>query len=140
MNFMMGENYFRYGLLMDSLLIDRLELWTRIGVPKEERKQEQCVLVNVELFTDLSAIAKKDDVKKGIDYDLVVKDIRKLATTERKTIERLAEDIAAMILKKYRPYAVEVSVEKRPIPGVESVIVTLSRQRAHGGAPRAARG
>lgn len=112
---------------MDSLFVKDLELWTHIGVPKEERDSEQLLRVSVELFTDLSSVGRKDDLKKGIDYEAVVKDIRKLATTERKTIERLAEDIAAMILKKYKPFAVEVSVEKRPIPGMKSVSVTLGR-------------
>lgn len=112
---------------MDSLSIHDLELWTRIGVPDEERKTEQKVLVTIELIGDLSPAGKTDDVTRGIDYETLVNDVRVLATTERKTIERLAEDIAAMILKSYKPQSVKVSVFKQPLPGVRGVKATITR-------------
>jgi dihydroneopterin aldolase len=113
---------------MDSLIIHDLELWTRIGVPEEERKTEQRILVTIELFGDLSSVAKSDDVTRGIDYEQLTNDVRSLATTERKTIERLAEDIAAMILTSYKPQSVKVSVWKESMPGVRGVMATIFRQ------------
>ncbi len=112
---------------MDSLSIHDLELRTRIGVPDEERKTEQKVLVTIELIGDLSPVGKTDDVSRGIDYETLVNDIRALAKTERKTIERLAEDIAAMVLQSYKPQSVKVSVWKEPLPGVRGVMATITR-------------
>ncbi len=112
---------------MDTLSIHDLELWTRIGVPDAERKTEQKMLVAIELIGDLSAVGNSDDVTRGIDYEALVNDVRLLAKTERKTIERLAEDIAAMILKSYKPQSVKVSVWKEPLPGIRGVKVTLAR-------------
>lgn len=115
---------------MDLLTIHDIELWTCIGVPEVERKTEQRILVTIELSGDLSPIGTTDDVIKGIDYASLVTDVRALATTERKTIERLAEDIAEMILKKYAPASVTISIEKQPpIPGVKSVIATVTRKQ-----------
>lgn len=113
--------------MTDILSIHDLELWTRIGVPAEERQTEQRILVTIELLGDLSPVGKTDDITKGIDYEKLTNDVRALAKTERKTIERLAEDIAAMILKSYKPESVMVSVWKEPLPGVRGVKATIQR-------------
>lgn len=112
---------------MDTLTITDLELWTRIGVPDEERKAEQRILVTIELSLDLSAVSASDDVTQGINYKTLTNDVRALGKKERKTIERLGEDIAHMILQKYAPHAVKVSVFKQPLPGVKGVTATIAR-------------
>ncbi len=117
---------------MDSLFIDGLELWTRIGIADEEREKEQRLTVNIELFLDLSPAGTNDDLTRSIDYLAVTQQVRELAKTERKTIEALAEDIAAMILKQFTPAGgVKVSVWKFPIPGVRSVAATIFRPTEH---------
>lgn len=114
---------------MDSLYIQDLEVWTRIGVPEEERAVEQRLLVSIELFTDLSATAKSDDVAKSIDYEQVTNDIRVLAGTARKTVERFVEDAAQMILTVHKPAGgVKVSAQKFVLPGVKAVHVTVFRK------------
>lgn len=113
----------------DLLVIHDLELWTRIGVPEEERATEQRILVTVEMALDASAAGKSDDVKHSINYADVTEDLKTLAQTERKTIERFAEDIAVMILKKYKTHSVTVSVKKFAICGSAHVSITLARTR-----------
>ncbi len=113
----------------DLLTITDLELWAHIGVPKEERETEQRLLVTIEMSLDAKAAAKSDDVKKSINYVDVTGDLKKLAMTERKTIERFAEDAAQMILKKHRPTSVTVTVKKFAVPGTESVSVRITRTR-----------
>ncbi len=114
---------------MDSLSIDGIELSTHIGVPEEERKKEQRLLVSIELFLDLSAAGRTDDVTQSVDYYQVTLRIRTLAQQERKTIESFAEDIAQMILKEFQPAGgVKVSVWKFPMPGVRAVCATIERK------------
>ena len=112
---------------MDCLTITDLELWTHIGVPEIERKTEQRIFATIELLGDLSPVGKTDDVSLGIDYEKLVNDVRTLAKTERKTIEHLAEDIAVMILKSYKPDSVKVSIWKEPLPGVRGIQATIER-------------
>ena len=112
---------------MDSIRINDLEVWTRIGVPDEERQAEQRLLVSVEVCVDTRAAAKEDDVRQSINYVDVTEDIRALAATERKTIERLAEDIAQMILRNDRAESVSVTVKKFAIPGTTHVSVSIRR-------------
>ncbi len=114
---------------MDSITLEDIEIWTRIGVPEEERAVEQRLLVSVELFSDLAPAAKADDVGKGIDYDAVTVALRDLAGgAPRKTMERFVEDAAAMILKAFKPAGgVKVSAQKFVLPGVKAVHVTVFR-------------
>lgn len=111
----------------DLLTIEDIELWTRIGVPAAERQKEQRVLISVSFPVDAKATAKRDDLKGTINYSDVTRDIRTLAKKERKTVERLAEDIARMILRMYKPKNVTVTVRKFPLPGVREVAVTICR-------------
>ena len=115
--------------MKDRLSIIDFELWTHIGVPKEERKTEQRLVVTVEMSVDAKAAAKSDDVKKSINYADVAEDLKKLALIERKTIERFAEDIAKMILKSYKTSAVTVTVKKFAIPGSASVAIQMTRTK-----------
>ena len=112
---------------MDTITISGLELWTHIGVPEEERALEQRVLVDIVLRADCTEVAKTDDVEQGIDYFAVYNDVRNLAKEERKTIEKLAEDIASYILEHYRPEQIEVVVKKFILPGTEHVSVSIVR-------------
>ena len=56
---------------MDAITIHNLELRTHIGVPEEERAQEQRLLISVEMNVDTASAAKSDDVAQSIDYDRV---------------------------------------------------------------------
>lgn len=113
---------------MDSIYISRLELWTHIGVPDEERAEQQCLWASVELYCDLAEAGKTDDIETTIAYDQVAIDIQELVKTERKTIECLAEDIAQMVVEKYKPEGgVKVTIEKKIIPETDHVSVTIFR-------------
>jgi FolB domain-containing protein len=115
--------------MSDLIRIEELELWTRIGVPAEERVKEQRVLVSCSVFLSTKEAAKTDDHHRSTDYAALIEGIRKLAMTERKTIERLAEDIAALCLEERNIEAAEVTVKKFPFPDVKEVSVTIERRK-----------
>lgn len=115
---------------MDFINLQDIGLWTHVGVPDNERKTEQRIRVSIELGTDLSAAGKTDDVTDSINYADVVESIHRLAKKERKTIEKLAEDIATMILKDFAADQVKVSVWKSPpLPDVAAAGVTIIRYK-----------
>jgi FolB domain-containing protein len=111
----------------DLLAISNIEFWTRLGVTAAERMVEQRVLISISLRTDTRKTARRDGIRSGIDYERIVEGIRNLAMVERKTLERFAEDIASVILKKFRPASVTVSVTKFPFPGAAGVSMTITR-------------
>ncbi len=112
---------------MDTLSIHDLEVWTHIGVPEEERKTKQRLLISVAMELDASQTGKSDDVLQSINYDDAAKAIRKMAETERKTIEKFAEDIAAMILSDFQPISVTVEIQKFILTDAKAVSISMHR-------------
>lgn len=111
----------------DLLTIEDLEIWTRIGVPKEERAKKQRLSMSLWIQVDMKKTAENDDLKLAIDYEALVKDIKELAEEERKTIEKLAEDTAQMVLKKYKPIKIDLEVKKFVLPDAKYVSVSVTR-------------
>lgn len=111
----------------DVIRIQGLEVQTKIGVPDEERATEQRVLISVDMHTDTEAAGKADDVSQSIDYAAVAETIAAAALEERNTLERFAEDIATLILKKFAPTSVGVSVQKFVVPHTQAVSVSIVR-------------
>ena len=112
---------------MDSIFLKDIEVWTHIGVPDVERAKAQLLLVSAELFLSLTPVSSGDDMTKGIDYAEVTSAIVKLGSTQRKTVERFAEDAAAFILSEFKPKSVRVTVRKKPNLPLESASVTMIR-------------
>ena len=112
---------------MDTITLSDIEVWTHIGVPDAERSRPQRLLVSVELFGSLKATGTSDDVIQGIDYKTVTDEIVKLGLSERKTIERFAEDAATMVLKQFKPESVKVCISKKTDLPLASACVTILR-------------
>jgi FolB domain-containing protein len=107
-----------------------LEVFYRVGVPDDERAQPQRLLLTVEMETDFAAAAKSDGIADTIDYYAVTQRLLKFGDgREWKLIEKLASDIADMILAGFQPQSVSVEVKKFIIPQARHVAVTLIRKR-----------
>ena len=115
---------------MATISIVDLEVFYRVGVPDAERVQPQRLLLTVELETDFSAAAQSDAIADTIDYFAVTQRLLKLGEgREWKLIEKLASDIAGLILTEFQPRAVTVAVKKFILPQTRHVAVTLTRVR-----------
>jgi len=112
---------------MDSIFLKDIEVWTRIGVPDTERQKPQRLLVSIELFVSVKPVSMSDDMTKGIDYAAVTDAVTTLGLSERKTIERFAEEIATAVLSTFTPDSVKVTVCKKPNLPLESTSVTITR-------------
>ncbi len=112
---------------MDSIFLKDIDVWTRIGVPEAERAKAQRLLVSIELSGSLKNVGTTDDITQGADYAAVTDAVVQLAATERKTVERFAEDIAAVILKNFTLESVKVTVCKKPDLPLDAACVTIIR-------------
>lgn len=116
--------------MSDTITIADMELHCRIGVPDEERAKPQRLLVTVEMTINATAAAVDDDIDRTINYHSVYLRIKKLAEEkERKLIETLAEETAAMILREFTTDTVAVEVKKFILPETRHVSVRLKRSR-----------
>ncbi len=115
---------------MSQISIVDLEVFYRVGVPDAERAQPQRLLLTVVLESDFSAAAKSDSIVDTIDYYSVTQKLLKFGEgREWKLIEKLAADIAGLILAEFKPPAVTVEVKKFIIPQARHVAVSLTRTR-----------
>ncbi len=115
---------------MSKITIADLEVFYCVGVGDEERAKPQRLLVTIEISFDFFSAAISDRVEKTINYQEIVDDLLKFGENRSwKLIEKLATNIAEMILTRYRPRAVTVEVKKFVIPQAKQVAVSLTQTR-----------
>ena len=112
---------------MDTITLQNIAVETHIGIPDEERSNAQTVLVTVVLHGSVKGVAEADELGAAIDYEHVYNRVHSLAATERKTLERFAEDIAETILTEFKPEKVEVEATKHILPGTDGVTISILR-------------
>ena len=116
---------------MSKITIVDLETFCSVGVSDEERATPQRLLVTVDMQFDFSSAAVSDRIEKTINYHSVAQDLLKFGQGRSwKLIEKLASNIADMVLSEYKPQAVMVEVKKFPIPQARHVAVSLTRARS----------
>jgi FolB domain-containing protein len=115
---------------MTKITIVDLEVSYCVGVPDEERAKPQRLLVTVDMNFDFTSAAVSDRIEKTINYFEVAQNLLKFGHDRSwKLIEKLASNIADMILAEYKPSAVLVEVKKFSIPEARYVSITLTRSR-----------
>lgn len=126
---------------MSKITIADLEVSMHVGVPDEERAQPQRLLLTIDMEFDFAAAAANDDIANTIDYFAVAQRLLKFGEGRSwKLIEKLAADIADLLLTEFQPAAVTVEVKKFPIPAAKHVSVSLTKFSAGGGIKAAASG
>jgi len=115
---------------MSKITIADLEVFLHVGVPDEERAKPQRLLLTIVMEFDFAAAASNDDIANTIDYFAVAQHLLKLGEGRSwKLIEKLATDVADLVLAEFQPAAVTVEVKKFPIPQAKHVSVCLTRQQ-----------
>ena len=121
--------------MSDRVFIRNLLVRGILGINPEERHNRQDILVNVSFDVDLARAAASDDIADAVNYRSIAKRI--IAHVEASAdhlVEKLASDLAALVLTDRAVESVTVRVEK---PGAlrfaESVGVELTRRRPEAG-------
>jgi len=112
----------------DLILVEELELRSRIGITEEERAEPQRLTVSLELEPARSLSGLGDDLAATVDYFRVCEAVKQLAAERpRSLLETLAEEIAQLILGKFAVCGVTVEVRKYILPDTRWVAVRLRR-------------
>lgn len=86
----------------DRIIINDLRIFAFHGVNDEEKRDGQYFVLDIDLFADLSAPRKTDNVTDTISYSQVVKSAVRLFTAQKfNLIERAAEVLADGLLDEY---------------------------------------
>lgn len=110
------------------LFLQNYEVWINIGVHDFEKKGEQRVLINVDLFVPLAQTTPQNDLlDEVVDYDFMRRSIAERVKQGHIHLqETLCDDVARMMLTHPKVKAVRVSTEKPDVyPDCESVGVEV---------------
>lgn len=102
--------------LMDCrrLFLRDYEIWINIGVHDFEKKGEQRVLINVDLYIPLAmSTPKADTLDEVVDYDFIRRSVSERVKRGHIHLqETLCDDLLALMLAHPRVRAARVSTEK----------------------------
>ena len=110
------------------LFLRDYEVWINIGVHDFEKKGEQRVLINVDLYVPLAdSTPTHDTLDEVVDYDFIRRTIAsRVGQGHIHLQETLCDDIAKMMLAHPEVRAVRVSTEKPDVyPDCEAVGVEV---------------
>ena len=114
---------------MDTITIKDLGVLCRIGVPDEERAKPQRLLITVDMQGDFSCAAQTDDIAHTINYYDISQRITDLCAKESfKLIERLADEIANVVMKEFGAQQTTVEVKKFILSNARHVSFKLTRK------------
>ena len=112
--------------LMDCrrLFLHDYEVWINIGVHEFEKKGEQRVLMNVDLYVPLAlSTPTRDELHEVLDYDFIRRSIAsRVAQGHIHLQETLADDVLKLMLAHPQVRAARVSTAKPDVyPDCEAV-------------------
>ena len=119
--------------MSDLIRVIDLEIFAHIGVPDEERREPQRLLVSLELSVDsFSHAAGTDNLAWTINYGDVVEQVKNLAAKRaRKLLETLAEEMAFDLLKTFPIKKITLEIKKFILPDAQYVSVKIERAPGH---------
>ncbi|GAA0759190.1 dihydroneopterin aldolase [Ideonella azotifigens] len=110
------------------LFLRNYEVWINIGVHDFEKKGEQRVLFNIELFVPLAMSTPKDDeLHEVLDYDFMRRSIaQRVSLGHIHLQETLCDEVLALMLAHPSVRAARVSTEKPDVyPDCDAVGVEV---------------
>jgi dihydroneopterin aldolase len=115
--------------MSDLIRVVDLEVFAYLGVPDEERRQAQRLLVSLEMsVASITHAAKTDDLSRTINYYDVAQRVKVLVDRRpRKLLETLAEEISTDLLKTYPIQKLILEIKKFILPDTQFVSVKIER-------------
>ncbi len=115
--------------MSDLIRIADLEVWTRLGVPEEERAQSQRLLVTLTMSVDdIGPAARADDVRLTINYADVAAKVKNFAAARpRRLLETFAGELADELLAAFPMRHLRLEVKKFVLPDARHVSVEIER-------------
>jgi FolB domain-containing protein len=115
----------------DRIRIEKLDVFTHIGVPEEERATAQRLSFYLTLWPARRMDETNDDIEEAVNYAAVCAEVKRFVAQRRdKLIETLAVALAQYLLEAFKIRKITVELRKYILPEVEFVSVTVTRERS----------
>jgi 7,8-dihydroneopterin aldolase/epimerase/oxygenase len=114
--------------LRDEIHIAELEVWTRIGVPEQERAAPQRLTVSISFSAYHQSRDVADSIANTVNYSAVADETKRFVRDQSVSlIETLADRLANHLLKSFPIQKVTVELRKFPLPDAKYVSATVTR-------------
>jgi len=116
---------------MATIQIKNLRLRSIIGLNDWERKNKQDLIINIKMEFDHLPAAASDNIDDTVNYRSVTKEIIPLVEQSSFfTLEKLAEELVAIILNYQKVISTKVTIDKpHALRFADSVSVTVNKSR-----------
>lgn len=117
----------------DKVHIEQLEVFTRIGVPEEERANRQKLTVSISLWPYQQTSDLADHIERAVNYSAVAEETKNFVRDQSVSlIETLADKLASHLLKSFPIQKVTIDLRKFPLHDAKYVSVTVTRNACVG--------
>jgi FolB domain-containing protein len=119
--------------LPDEIHIEQLDVFTRIGVPEEERANPQRLTVSISLWPYQQTSDLADHIERTVNYSTVAEQTKNFLRDQSvKLIETLAEGLASHLLRNFPIQKVTIELRKFALEDAKYVSVTITRTASVG--------
>jgi len=117
----------------DEIHIEELEVFTRIGVPEEERATPQRLIANISFWPYQQTRDLADKIDRTVNYSAVAEETKDFVRDQSvNLVETLADQLATHLLKTFPIQKIVVEVRKFPLPGAKYISATVTRTTSVG--------
>jgi dihydroneopterin aldolase len=114
--------------LPDEIHIEQLEVFTRVGVPEEERAKPQRLTVNISFWPYQQTRDLADNIEGTVNYSAVAEETKNFLHDQSvKLIETLAERLASHLLKSFPIQKITIELRKFALEDAKYVSITITR-------------
>jgi dihydroneopterin aldolase len=112
----------------DKIQIEQLEVFTRIGVPEEERANPQKLTASISFWPYQQISDLADHIERTVNYSAVAEETKNFVRDQSVSlIETLADRLASHLLKSFPIQKVTIELRKFALPDAKYVSVTVTR-------------
>ena len=112
----------------DSLHIEQLEVFARVGVMEDERARTQRLTISITVWPDEAFENLQDDIARAVNYSAVSVAAREFVDERAdKLIETLAAGLASHLLRAFPIRQVRIELRKFVLPDAQYASVTVTR-------------
>ena len=112
----------------DEIHIEQLDVFTRVGVPEEERANPQRLTVSISFWPYQQTSDLADHIERAVNYSTVAQETKNFLRDQSvKLIETLAEGLANHLLRNFPIQKVTIELRKFALEDAKYVSITVTR-------------
>jgi FolB domain-containing protein len=114
--------------LPDEIHIEQLDVFTRVGVPEEERAKPQKLTVSISFWPRQQTSDLADHIERTVNYSTVAEETKNFLRDQSVSlIETLAERLASHLLKSFPIQKLTIELRKFVLQDAKYVSITVTR-------------